>query len=102
MDALAGQLRAAMQLAGDVTPVGLEATERREKTLPWRMRFTSNLPRIVANLNLQSAVFRHAIRMAVAAATPENLLRSLGTPRAYSLPITTAFVLHAGVTLTLT
>ena len=32
MDALAGQLRAAMQLAGDVTPAGLEATERREKT----------------------------------------------------------------------
>jgi uncharacterized membrane protein YccC len=102
MDALAGQLRAAMQLAGDVTPVGLEATERREKTLPWRMRFTSNLPRIVANLNLQSAVFRHAIRMAVAVAIAESLSRSLETPRAYWLPMTTVLVLKPEFTVTFT
>jgi uncharacterized membrane protein YccC len=102
MDALAGQLRAAMQLAGDVTPAGLEATERREKTLPWRMRFTSNLPRLVANLSLQSAVCRHAIRMAVAVAIAEIVSRSLETPRAYWLPMTTVLVLKPEFTVTFT
>ncbi len=102
MDALAGQLRAAMQLAGDVTPAGLEASERREKTLPWRMRFTSNLPRLVANLSLQSAVCRHAIRMAVAVAIAEIMSRSLETPRAYWLPMTTVLVLKPEFTVTFT
>jgi uncharacterized membrane protein YccC len=100
MDAVAGQLRAAMQLAGDVTLAGLEATVRRENTLPWRMRFTSNLPRVVANLTLQSAVFRHAIRMAVAVAIAESLSRSLETPRAYWLPMTTVLVLKPEFTVT--
>jgi len=102
MDALGGQLRAAMQLAGDVTPAGLEASERREKTLPWRMRFTSNLPRLVANLSLQSAVCRHAIRMGVAVAIAEIVSRSLETPRAYWLPMTTVLVLKPEFTVTFT
>jgi uncharacterized membrane protein YccC len=102
MDALAGQLRAAMHLAGDMTPAGLEATVRREKTLPWRMRFTSNWPRIVANLTLQSAVFRHAIRMAIAVAIAESVSRSLETPRAYWLPMTTVLVLKPEFTVTFT
>jgi uncharacterized membrane protein YccC len=102
MDALAGQLRAAMHLAGDVTPSGLEAPVRRVNTLPWRMRFTSDLPRIVANLTLRSAVFRHAIRMAVAVAIAESLSRSLETPRAYWLPMTTVLVLKPEFTVTFT
>jgi uncharacterized membrane protein YccC len=102
MDALAGQLRAAMHLAGDMTQAGLEATVRREKTLPWRMRITSNLPRVVANLTLRSAVFRHAIRMAVAVAIAESVSRSLETPRAYWLPMTTVLVLKPEFTVTFT
>ena len=102
MDALAGQIRAAVHLAGGVTPAELEATVRIEKTLPWRMRFTSNWPRIVANLTLQSAVFRHAIRMAVAVAIAESVSRSLETPRAYWLPMTTVLVLKPEFTVTFT
>ncbi len=102
MDALAGQLRAAMQLAGDITPAGLEATERREKALPRRMRFTNNLARVVANLSLQSAVCRHAIRMAIAVAIAETMSRSLETPRAYWLPMTTVLVLKPEFTVTFT
>jgi uncharacterized membrane protein YccC len=102
LDAMAGQLRAAMQLAGDISPAGLQATEQREKTLPWRMRFTSNLPRVLANLSLQSAVCRHAIRMAAAVAIAEILSRSLETPRAYWLPMTTVLVLKPEFTVTFT
>jgi uncharacterized membrane protein YccC len=102
MDALAGQLRAATHLAGDMTQAGLDAAVRHEQTLPWRMRFTSNLPRVVANLTLQSTVFRHAIRMAVAVAIAESLSRSLETPRAYWLPMTTVLVLKPEFTVTFT
>ena len=102
MDALAGQLRAAMQLAGDITPAGLEATERRDKALAPRLRFTNNLARVVANLSLQSAVCRHAIRMAIAVAIAETMSRSLETPRAYWLPMTTVLVLKPEFTVTFT
>ena len=102
MDSLAGQLRAAMQLAGDVTPAGLEATIQREKRLPWRMRITGNLARIAANLSLQSAVCRHAIRLAAAVAIAELVSRNLETPRAYWLPMTTVLVLKPEFTVTFT
>jgi uncharacterized membrane protein YccC len=102
MDALAGQLRAAMQLAADVTPGGLEATKQRDKRLPWRMRFSGSLARVTANLSLQSAVCRHAIRLAVAVAIAEILSRSLEAPRAYWLPMTTVIVLKPEFTVTFT
>ena len=102
MDALAGQVRAAVQLAADVTPWGAEATKQRDKKRPWRMRFSGSLARVTANLSLQSAVCRHAIRMAVAVAIAETLSRSLETPRAYWLPMTTVLVLKPEFTVTFT
>jgi uncharacterized membrane protein YccC len=105
MDALAGQLRAAVQLAGDVTPAGLAEVERREKTRPWRMRFTGftgNLVRVAANLSLQSAVYRHAVRLACAVAVAEMVSRNLETQRAYWLPMTTVLVLKPEFTVTFT
>jgi uncharacterized membrane protein YccC len=102
MDALAGQLRAATQVAGDVTIAGMEASKRREQALPWRMRFTSILPPVAANLTLRSAVFRHGVRLAVAVAIAETLSRKLETPRAYWLPMTTVLVLKPEFTVTFT
>jgi uncharacterized membrane protein YccC len=102
MDALSGQLRAAAQMAGDLTPAGLEATEQRERARPSRQRITSGLARLAANLTLQSAVFRHSVRMAVAVAIAEILSRSLETPRAYWLPMTTVLVLKPEFTVTFT
>jgi uncharacterized membrane protein YccC len=102
MDALAGQLRAAMRMASEATPAGLAAIEEREKARPWRMRFTGSLARVTANLSLQSAVCRHAIRLACAVAIAETLSRSLETPRAYWLPMTTVLVLKPEFTVTFT
>jgi uncharacterized membrane protein YccC len=102
MDSLAGQIRAAMQLAGDLTPAGLEATRQRDKRLPWRMRFTGNLARVAANLSLQSAVCRHAIRLAATVAVAELIARNLEAPRAYWLPMTTVLVLKPEFTVTFT
>jgi uncharacterized membrane protein YccC len=102
MDALAGQLRAAVQLSADVTPSGLQATRERDKKLPWRMRFAGNFPRIAAHLTLQSAVYRHAIRLACAVAIAETISRNLETPRAYWLPMTAVLVLKPEFTVTFT
>jgi uncharacterized membrane protein YccC len=102
MDALAGQLRAAIQLSGDITPAGLVATEQRERARPSRQRVTDGLARVVANLSLHSAVCRHAIRMAIAVAIAETMSRSLETPRAYWLPMTTVLVLKPEFTVTFT
>jgi uncharacterized membrane protein YccC len=102
MDALAGQLRAAMRMTGDATPAGLAAMEQREKARPWRMRFTGSLARVTANLSLQSAVCRHAIRLASAVALAETLSRGLGAPRAYWLPMTAVIVLKPEFTVTFT
>jgi uncharacterized membrane protein YccC len=102
MDALAGQLRAAAQLAADVSPWGSRATRERDKKRPWRMRMTGSLARVAANLSLQSALCRHAIRLAVGVAIAEVLARGLETPRAYWLPMTTVLVLKPEFTVTFT
>jgi uncharacterized membrane protein YccC len=102
MDALAGQVRAAVQLAAEVTPWGLQATRERDKKRPWRMRVTGNLARVAANLSLQSAVCRHAIRLAAAVAIAELVSRNLEAPRAYWLPMTTVLVLKPEFTVTFT
>jgi uncharacterized membrane protein YccC len=102
MDALAGQLRAAAQLAGDTTPAGWNAFEQRERSRPWRVRFRGNLAQLAANLSLQSAVCRHAIRLACAVAVAEMIARNVETPRAYWLPMTTVLVLKPEFTVTFT
>jgi uncharacterized membrane protein YccC len=102
MDALSGQLRAAVQLAADVTPWGSQATRDLDKRLPWRMRFTGNFARVAANFTLQSAVYRHAIRLAAAVAIAETISRNLETPRAYWLPMTAVIVLKPEFTVTFT
>jgi uncharacterized membrane protein YccC len=102
MDALAGQMRAAVQLASDVSPRGLENTRERDKKRPWRMRVTGDLARVAANVSLQSAVCRHAVRLAVAVAVAEAIARNLETPRAYWLPMTTVLVLKPEFAVTFT
>src|SRR4051812_36324304 len=102
MDAIAGQIRAAGQLAADVSPWGSQATRERDQARPWRMRFTSSLAHVTANLSLQSAVCRHAIRLAIGVAIAETISRSLETPRAYWLPMTTILVLKPEFTVTFT
>jgi uncharacterized membrane protein YccC len=102
MDAISGQIRAAIRMAGDITPEGIAESKRTENRLPWRMRFTSLWPRVEANFSFRSAVFRHGIRLAATIAVAETLSRSLETPRAYWLPMTAVLVLKPEFTVTFT
>jgi uncharacterized membrane protein YccC len=100
MDALNGQLRSAFDLATNATPVGQAAFEKREAQQPWRLRFRGLMATLRANLNLQSSVFRHAIRLAGLIAFGDILERNFYWHRSYWLPMTIALVLKPEFTTT--
>ncbi len=91
-EALGGQLRAALELThggsgeSDAAP-GLDS-------LPtFRERLSNVLITLRANLNLQSAACRHALRLSVAVALSETLGRFFEVHRFYWLPMTVAIIL---------
>ncbi len=99
-DALAGQLRAATELAAVSTPAGDAALDRAESVKPWSLRRGGTLATLRANLSLRSAAFRHAIRLAVCVAAAEALARGFFGNRGYWLPMTVAIVLKPDFTST--
>jgi len=100
MDALNGQLRAAFDLAVNATPIGQAAFVKQEAQQPWRLRFSGLLATLRANLNLQSSVFRHAVRLATLVALGDSLERVLPWHRSYWLPMTIVLVLRPEFTTT--
>jgi uncharacterized membrane protein YccC len=100
MDAFNGQLRAALDLATNATPAGQAAFEKREAQQPWWLRFSGLMATLRANLNLQSSVFRHAIRLAALIAFGNTLERNFYWHRSYWLPMTIVLVLKPEFTTT--
>ncbi|MGH9665214.1 MAG: FUSC family protein, partial [Bryobacteraceae bacterium] len=100
MDALNGQLRSAVDLAAYATPAGLTAFARKEARRPRRLRLRSTAATLRANLSLQSAAFRHAVRLAACVALGEALGRGFELRRPYWLPMTIAIVLKPDFTAT--
>lgn len=100
MDALAGQLRAAADLASNSTPTGSLAFEKREASRPWRLRLSGTFATLRANLHFRSAAFRHAVRLAVCLAMGASIGHAFGINRSYWLPMTIAIVLKPDFTAT--
>jgi len=100
MDALNGQLRAALDLAAHATPTGQAEFVKREAQQPWWLRFGGLMATLRANLNLQSSVFRHAIRLAALIALGSGVGRALSWHRSYWLPMTIVLVLRPEFTTT--
>ena len=98
--ALAGQLRSAEELADHIAPDGTRAFERREAAHPRSLRLTGVLAVLRANLSLDSAAMRHALRLAVCVAIGEMLGAATGWTRAYWCPMTIAIVLRPDFTST--
>lgn len=98
--ALAGQLRAAAELAASSTLEGRIAFEERQLARPWRLRVESTLATLRANLTLQSSAMRHALRLGFAVLSGEWLAHALGGARSYWLPMTAAIVLKPDFTAT--
>ena len=102
LDGMAGQIRSALELAAHVTPAGSEEFERREAAQPWMLRLSGFVAVMRANLSLQSAVCRHAVRLSVSVTIAEVLIHSIGIPRSYWMPMTIAIVLRPDFTTTFT
>lgn len=93
MDALSGQLRAAIDLASRTTPEGEAEFAKEEARQPLSLRFGSRLATLRGNLNLRSVAFRHAVRLAACVALGDMVGRSFDWRRSYWIPMTIVVVL---------
>ena len=100
VDVLAGQLRLVVQLAEHTTPEGDEEFIRHEHFPPLRLQMANWLATMRANLDLRSAIFRHAIRLSLCVTIADVIERSINLQRAYWLPMTVAVVLKPDFTAT--
>ena len=100
MEALAGQLRSALDLANHVSSAGATEFERHESRQPWRLRLAGTVALLRANLQFGSATFRHAVRLAVCVVIGTLLGRFLDWRRSYWLPMTIAIILKPDFTAT--
>ena len=102
LDALTGQLAAAVELAAHTSRTGGREFERREAAQPWSLRLAGVLAVLRANLTLDSAAFRHALRLAACVVIADTVGRSVGWHRPYWAPMTVAIVLKPDFTTTFT
>jgi len=100
MDMLSGQLRAAIDLASRTTPEGQAAFAKEEARQPFWLRFSGRLATIRGNLNLRSAAFRHAVRLAACVAVGSAAGRMFESERSYWIPMTIVLVLKPEFTTT--
>lgn len=100
VDALAGQLRAIVRLAGNTTPEGTSEFLKLEQAPPWRLQVSHWLATMRANLDIRSSVFRHALRLTVCVAMADAIGRGVSWNRSYWLPMTVAVILKPDFTTT--
>jgi uncharacterized membrane protein YccC len=100
LDALRGQLASAVELTAHTSQSGTREFDRREAAQPWSLRLAGVLAVLRANLTLDSAAFRHALRLAACVVIAEAVARSTGLHRAYWAPMTVAIVLKPDFTTT--
>jgi uncharacterized membrane protein YccC len=90
--ALAGQLRAVAETTRIGAIEGRQVDEGQRSPATPRLR--DPLEAVRANLTPASAVFRHAVRLALVVAGSDLLLRLAGVPRGYWVPLTALVVLR--------
>lgn len=101
LEAMAGQLRAVLELTAKTTPEGMEAAERLEAAKPLHLRYWSALAAIQANFTFKSPGFRHAIRLAVCMIVGEVISHAFKISRPYWLPMTIVVILKPDYASTL-
>jgi uncharacterized membrane protein YccC len=102
MDALSGQLRAALDLSQN--NVDLQSAAEAPSLSPgtWKESVANTIEVFRSHLNLQSPIFRHALRLAVLVALGDTLGTEVSWRRTYWLPMTIALVLKPEFTATFT
>ncbi len=99
-EVFAGQLRLVARLATSSTPEGLERFTKHESAQPIHLRLTGWLSTLRANLDIGSATFRHALRLAVCVGMAEAIGRAVSWQRSYWIPMTVAVILKPDFTTT--
>jgi uncharacterized membrane protein YccC len=89
--ALSGQLRAAVESS---SAGASEGSHGDQPDGPWTRLLRDPLAILRANLNVQSAVFRHAVRLAVLVAGSDLVVRLADFGRGYWVPLTLLVVLR--------
>jgi uncharacterized membrane protein YccC len=102
MEALGGQLRAALDLASSSEAMEIDDDAQITTPISWRKQFRGWMEALRANLNLQSPAFRHALRLAVLVAAGDIIGRMVSWRRTYWLPMTVVLVLKPEFTATFT
>lgn len=105
MDALAGQLRAALEIVSTETAGRdgtAEAGRRTERGLLGVLGWQGSLETVRRNLNLNSSALRHAVRLAVTLVVAEAVGVGSGLGRSYWIPLTAAIVLKPDFKATFT
>jgi len=102
VEALASQLRAAVESATHAITGDEEAAVRLHAPRPPALRLRAPVSILRANLTLRSAACRHAVRLACCFALADALGRTLDLPRGYWVPMTVAIVLKPDVAATFT
>jgi uncharacterized membrane protein YccC len=100
IDVLAGQLRLVNQLVQRSAMAETGGSGSRPGSPDFKTQVSSWASILRANLDLRSAVCRHAIRITLCIAAGDWIERSLGWHRAYWLPMTVAVVLKPDFTST--
>jgi uncharacterized membrane protein YccC len=102
MDALSGQLRAALDLSQNNTELQGAADAPSLTPRIWKETVSATLEAFRSHLNLPSPIFRHALRLAVLVALGDILGTEVSWRRTYWLPMTIALVLKPEFTATFT
>jgi uncharacterized membrane protein YccC len=102
IDALSGQLRAALDLSQNNTE--LQDADDTPSLTPetWKETVSNTIEVFRDHVNLQSPIFRHALRLAVLVALGDILGTEVSWRRTYWLPMTIALVLKPEFTATFT
>ncbi|MBI4905460.1 MAG: FUSC family protein [Acidobacteria bacterium] len=93
MDALAGQLRAAVEVSSQASSPSGDGLAVRGQRAPWQQQFDTWAATLRANFSLDSSACRHGIRMAICIAIGESVAQTFAIPRSYWLGMTIALVL---------
>ena len=102
MDALSGQLRAALDLSQNNVELQGAADVPSLTPRTWKETVSRAIEAFRNHLNLQSSIFRHALRLAVLVALGDILGTVVSWRRTYWLPMTIALVLKPEFTATFT
>jgi uncharacterized membrane protein YccC len=100
LDVVVGQLRLVVQLANNSTEQGEAEFRKSLRSKPWKLRTAHWRATMRANLNWNSPVFRHALRLSLCVATADVIQRGINWQRAYWIPMTAAVVLKPDFTTT--